>query len=353
MIMRNAVAILGSLALVLAAARSVASQAAFAGGAATQGPLTAPLDGPKPAFEVAVVRPNTGPLDRMSVNAPPGRFTMAGAPLQVLLNIAFRVRPDQVDGIPDWVRTSRFDVNAKMPDGAPQDQLPYMLQSLLEDRFKLKWHTETSESDIYALVVARADGRLGPKLTKSEMDCKPIVEKRQAAIKEALGNARSQQERQAVMETLRPKPGEPLTCNTSVMPSQAQTPGGPRTVTMTLRSAGMELSNLITLLSSLSGRPVVDRTNLSGGFDVEFTFSPMMGRALTTALPGGAAPPAGFGAPAGPGAPVGLGAPVPSAADDGPTLFEALEEQLGLRLRSARGPVEYFIVDNIQQAEPD
>ena len=347
--MRSVVAAIGSFALVVAAARPAACQVVFAAPQAAQGPLTAPLDVPKPAFEVASVRPNTGPMNQMSLNSPPGRFTMTGAPLQLLLNLAFRVRPNETEGVPDWVRTSRFDVNAKMPEGAPQDQLPYMLQSLLEERFKLKWHTETRESDIYALVVAREDGRLGPKLTKSGMDCRPIIEKRQAAIKEAMGRARGPGEQQALRDTLRPKPGEPLMCNINVS-AAPPAPGTPPV--MTMKAAGMELSNLVTLLSSLSGRPVVDRTNLAGGFDFEFTFSPMMARALAASLPGGAAPFPGAGA-TGLGGPAGLGAPAPSIVDDGPTLFESLEEQLGLKLRSARGPVEYFVVDDIQQPEPD
>lgn len=347
--MRNEVAAL-TLSAVLAAAVPVAGQVFVAAPqAATQGPLTAAPDGPKPAFEVASVRPNTGPVNAMSLSSPPGRFTMTGLPLQMLLTLAYSLRPNQVDGLPDWVRTSRFDINAKMPDGAAQDQVMLMVQSLLEDRFKLKWHKETREGDVYALVVARKDGRLGPKLTKSDMECKAILEQRQAAMKEAMAKARTlgPKEQQAVLQTLGPKPGEPLICNTSMTP--APTPGGP--MAMTIKTAGLEFSTtLIALLSSLSGRPVVDRTGLTGGFDFEFTFSPtMMARGLTTAVPG--APPAGLGGAGGLGAPAGLGAPVPT--DDSPTVFQALEEQLGLRLRPERGPLEYFVIDSIQQPEPD
>lgn len=344
--MRYEVAVL-TLSAVLAAAVPIAGQVIVAAPQATPGPLTVPPDGPKPAFEVASVRPNTGPINAMSLNSPPGRFTMTGLPLQMLLTLAYSLRPNQADGLPDWVRTSRFDINAKMPDGAAQDQMMLMVQSLLEDRFKLKWHKETREGDIYALVVSRKDGRLGPKLTKSDMECKAIVEQRQAAMKEAMAKARTlgPKEQQAVLETLGPKPGEPLICNTSMAP--APTSGGP--MAMTIKTAGMELSTtLISLLSSLSGRPVVDRTGLTGGFDFEFTFSPtMMARGLTTSLP--TAPPAAGGL----GAPAGLGAPVPAAADDSPTVFQALEEQLGLRLRPERGPLEYFVIDNITQPEPD
>jgi uncharacterized protein (TIGR03435 family) len=347
--MRHNVAVLALSAVVVASASAAAGQVIIAAPQATQGPLTAP-DGPKPAFEVASVRPNTAPFNALSLSsllrASPGRFTMSGLPLQMLLTLAFQIRQDQMVGMPDWVRTSRFDINAKMPDGAPQDQMPLMIQSLLEDRFRLKWHTETREGDIYALVVARKDGRLGPKLTKSDMECKAIIEQRQAAMKEAMAKAEASgpQERQAMLEKFLPKPGEPLMCNTSMTP--AATAGGP--MALTLKAAGMELTNLVSLLTSLSGRPVVDRTGLTGAFDFEFAFSPtMMARGLTTSLP--TAPPAaaGLGAPAG-----GLGAPVPTT-DDSPTVFQALEEQLGLRLRPERGPLEYFVVDNIQLPEPD
>jgi uncharacterized protein (TIGR03435 family) len=177
------------------------------------------------------------------------------------------------------------------------------------------------------------------------MECKAIVEQRQAAMKEAMAKAetRGPQEQQALLETLRPKPGEPLQCNTNM--TTAATPGGP--MAMTIKGAGMELSTLLSLLSSLSGRPVVDRTGFIGGFDFEFTFSPtMMARGPTTSLP--TAPPAAVGL----GTPAGLAAPAPTA-DDGPTVFQALEEQLGLRLRPERGPLEYFVVDSVEQPEPD
>jgi uncharacterized protein (TIGR03435 family) len=342
--MRDLVAVLVLWAVFLSATSPVAGQVFIAAPQSTQAPLTAPTDGPKPAFEVASVRPNTGPATGMSMNSPPGRFMVTGVPLQLVLTLAYQIRPDQTEGVPGWVSSSRFDISAKMPDGAPQDQLPLMLQSLLEDRFKLQWHRDTREADVYALVIAREDGRLGPKLAKSDVDCKPIVEQRQAAIKEALGRGRGgQQDQQALLEMLRPKPGEPLMCNTNI--AAAPTPGG--SMAMTLTSAGMELSTLVSLLGNLSGRPVVDRTGLTGFFDFDFTFSPTQARALTTALPGAAG---GLGTA---GAPTGLGAPGPTIIDDTPTVFVALEEQLGLELQSERGPAEIFVVDSIEQPEPD
>jgi uncharacterized protein (TIGR03435 family) len=97
--------------------------------------------------------------------------------------------------------------------------------------------------------------------------------------------------------------------NTSMAPAQG---GGPPAVT--LRASGVELSTLVPLLTGLAGRPVIDRTGLTGGYDFEVTFSLAQARALTTALPGGG----GLGAPAGLSATGGLGAPPPGVVDDGP-----------------------------------
>ena len=146
---------------------------------------------PRIEFEVASVRPNTNPTS-MGLNQPPGRFMASGLPLQLILTLALRdpsqpqVQP-QIEGMPGWASTERFDISAKMPDGAPPEQMPAMLRSLLDDRFALRTHLETREEAIYELVVAREDGRLGRQMTRTTVDCGPIRERRAAAVKEAMG----------------------------------------------------------------------------------------------------------------------------------------------------------------------
>jgi len=350
--MRRAIVVLALCAVAAATTLPAAEQvfiAAPAPAGQTPGPLTAPFDGPKPEFEVASVRPNAAPTDRLSLSSPPGRFMMSGLPLQLVLSVAFRPQNNQIEGAPDWVRTERFDINAKMPDGAPQDQLPYMLQSLLEDRFQLKWHTETREIDIYALVIAREDGQT-PKLVPSEIDCRPILEARQKALAEARDRGGSPEAIAQMLEKQRLEQGEAAPCSNL---TSMRTPPGGGSPLMTITARGMELASLVSLLSSLSGRPVVDRTGLTGGFDFEFTASPGMALAASTGL-AARLPSPGGGASVGPGASAGIGAPVPAAAfDDGPTVFQAVEEQLGLKLQAERGPGEFFIVDSIQRPDPD
>lgn len=317
--------------------------------AQTTEPLTAPLDGPKPEFEVASVRPNTSPTDRLSISSPPGRFMMSGLPLQMVLTSAFRVRTDQMEGVPGWVTSERFDINAKMPDGAPQDQMPYMLQSLLEDRFQLKWHTETREIDVYALVIAREDGQT-PKLVPSEIDCRPIREAQQKALADARERGDSPEAIVQMLEKQRLAEGDAARCSTNM---SLRPPEGGGTPVMTLTARGTELASLVSLLSSLSGRPVVDKTGLTGAFDFEFSASPGIALAATAGLAARAPSPVG-GAPAGPGAAAGIGAPVPAAAfDDGPTVFQAVEEQLGLKLQSERAPGEFLVIDSIERPDPD
>ena len=85
---------------------------------------------------------------------------------------AYRLRPFQVIGGPGWITIDHFDINARAPEGTTGRPDP-MLRTLLADRFKLRVHTETKEQQVYALVLARPDGRLGPKLTPSTQDVRP------------------------------------------------------------------------------------------------------------------------------------------------------------------------------------
>jgi len=350
--MRRVIVVL-ALCAVGAGGRIAAGQVFVAtpvlGGGPGAASLTGPFDGPKPEFEVASVRPS-GSAGSMALNSPPGRFMASGLPLQLVLSMAFRLRNDQTEGMPGWVTSERFDINAKMPDGSPQEHLPWMLQSLLEDRFKLRWHTETREIDVYELVVAREDGQT-PKLAPSTIDCRPILEARQKAISDARERGESPE---AIVRTLEAQglgQGDASPCSTNM--SLRPPPGGGVPL-MTLTARGMELASLVSLVSSLSGRPVIDRTGLTGGFDFELTVSPGMALAAGTGLAAAAPSPVGGGATAGRGAASGIGAPVPAAVlDDGPTVFQAVEEQLGLKLQSARGTGEFLVIDGIERPDPD
>ena len=254
--------------------------------ASAQAPQSA--DAAAPAFEVASVKVNTsGAL--VLISSPPGRFTATSATLRQLITNAYRLENYQLVGGPSWVDADRFDVLAKAPDGSSPEQIVLMQRTLLADRFKLAVHRETRELPIYALVIARSDGRLGPKMAKSNLDCVAvpadcIVEKKSA-------------------------PGS----------------GGMRLNTEVLR--GQSLGGLVSMLASYLGRPVFDRTGLSGLFDYELQYA--MQRRLTTSPAGDAT----------------ATAPL----DQGPTLADAVRDQLGLKLESTRGPVDMLIIDSVEK----
>ena len=107
---------------------------------------------------------------------PGGRFTAVGATLRELIRAAYGLREDaQITGGPNWVGADRFDVEAKAPADASPAQVQAMLKALLADRFKLTAHTESRQLPLYALVMARSDGKMGARLRRSGTECAPIT----------------------------------------------------------------------------------------------------------------------------------------------------------------------------------
>ena len=102
-----------------------------------------------------------------------GGIAVTNMPLRLLVRMAYGVQDFQIVGGPSWQMSSKFDITAKAAEGTTKgtpDLLPLM-KTLLADRFKLKTHTETRELPIYALIVARSDGKLGPDMKPSSSDC--------------------------------------------------------------------------------------------------------------------------------------------------------------------------------------
>ncbi len=117
------------------------------------------------AFEVASVKPAAPQPPgqfRISMGGDPGRVDYQGVSLKILIERAYQIKSYQVTG-PDWLDSERFDVVAKLPDGAKPEDVPKMLQTLLAERFKLTVHREQKTLPVYALGV----GKNGPKLQKS------------------------------------------------------------------------------------------------------------------------------------------------------------------------------------------
>jgi uncharacterized protein (TIGR03435 family) len=243
------------------------------------------------AFEVASIKPAApmqmmpggGGAFRISMGGDPGRINYSGATLKMLIERAWSLKPYQVSG-PDWLSAERFDVVAKIPDGAKQTDVPRMLQTLLEERFKIRIHREQKTLPVYALVV----GKSGPKLKKTE---------------DASGG----------MNMMMNMKGRQVSGKTT-------------------------MDGLVGMLSRSLDRPVLDHTELKDTYDISLQWTPddresgpMSGlRAMVGG--GGDHPPADN-----------------SEGGSAPSLFAALQEQLGLRLESTKGPVEIVVVDSIEK----
>ena len=246
-------------------------------------------------FEVASVKPAAPDQRGMFIRpGPGGGVTITNMSLKELIVLAWRVQPFEISGGPPWVESARYDIVAK-PETRPKPaELQVMLQLLLQDRFQLAVHRETKELPIYALVLARKDGKLGPQLVESkEGACTPADPTRPPPP---------------------PEPGKPpaLSCGQMRM-----SPAG-------LTVVAMRVGDLAPIVSRFLGRTVVDKTGLTGKFDIHAEWSPDPAQ-----LPPGAL------------------APPPDPA--GPSIFTAFQEQLGLKVESQKGPVEMVIIDRAEK----
>jgi uncharacterized protein (TIGR03435 family) len=254
-----------------------------------------------PPFEVLSVKRNSGiGMGKMSGASLPGQLRIVNIPLHVILLEAYGVREDALVGSPTWARDERFDLVGTFPPEAIADRDGYrrMLEKALVERFGLKSHRETRSLPIYRLIMARSDRRLGPDLKPSTVDCAQwLAEKK-------------------------PRAG-------AGTPSRVA-PGGRRPACDSLPTrhfiaAGSQpISALARSLESLTGRFVVDETGLKGNFDYDLEFT----RTLETGS-------------------------IPTARDGQPSIFTALQEQLGLKLESDRRPMPVVVIDAISRPTPD
>ena len=252
-----------------------------------------------PAFDVASVKPNTSGDGRVLMTPQPGgRLNLVNVPLRLMIRYAYRVQDFQVVGGPDWISTARFDVVAKAEGGNPsQEELQLMLRSLLADRFKLVVRPDTREMPTYSLVPARADGKTGAQLRKSDANCGP-----------------------ATAPSAPPAPGQLPSCGSMLGFGN-------------LKARGSTMAALASALSTFAGRIVVDRTGIMGGYDVELNWTPDQ-----IPRPVGDQPVQVNGVTVDP---------------NGPSLFTALQEQLGLKLESTKGPVDVLVVERAEKPAED
>jgi uncharacterized protein (TIGR03435 family) len=250
------------------------------------------------ALGVGSIKPNSSgnPMGLVNVNSA-GVFRGINLTTRGLILMAYGLHNTQLNGGPTWIGTDRFDVIAKPPEDVTQGQLSdfgsermqLMLRSLLAERFKFASHAEMKELPVFILTKARSDGKLGPSIRPTTADC---------AARE--------------LSTTPPPPlsrvGELPTC--TAMAGFGRYAAGNRPIA--------------TLVRYLQGdRLILDRTGLKGNFDLNLEFAPNQ-------VAGGSGSSA-------------------SADSDRPSMFIALQEQLGLKLESATMPVAVLVVDHIER----
>jgi uncharacterized protein (TIGR03435 family) len=283
---------------------------------------------PTPTFEVASVKRNTsgGP---MRMRNAPGNVTATNVPVRQLIRMAYQVQDFQIIGAPAWTSTDPFDVDARFDPAAPTpgydtpaQKMFAMMKSLLRDRFKMVAHTETRELPIYALRLARADGRVGPQLKPAAVDCAAMA--RGGPPPDGRGGPPPDGRLGGPPPEGRPGGPPPPGAPFSLPRPQCGGGGGFGMLVM----GGMPISIIARELSQLTGRPVIDRTGLTGAYDLDLKFTP-----TPEQLPQGPPPP---------------GVEPPQIDPNGPSLFTALEEQLGLKLDNDRGPVDVVVIERIE-----
>lgn len=187
------------------------------------------------AFEVASIKPNsTGDNRVMMQVAPGGRMNMTGVTMKLLIRNAFRIQDFQIIGGPGWTESDRWDIQTKSEENASPAQVNEMLQTLLADRFQLKFHKETRELPVYELSVAKS----GSKLQDTRPDGPPVAGPRG----EVLGRG-------------------------AMVVGRGQ-----------LAGSGMTMAQLSTMLANTLGRTVIDKTGQTGNYDVKLTWTPEPGQ---------------------------------------------------------------------------
>jgi bla regulator protein blaR1 len=285
-----------SIAAIASAVMVVATISPLRAISATQSTVSSAGD---PAFEVASIKSNVSGALRVSIQVSPGgRFTAINAPLGALIRHAYGLQQFELAGGPKWLDSDRFDIAAKAEGEPAPAQMRLMLRTLLADRFKLQLRSETRELPTYALVIARNDRKPRPGLRRTESDCAPA-----ASLQDVLGISAPSGPRDPDAPCGFFGPG----------------PGG------SAKFRGVTIEVLARFLAPAVHRPVFDRTGLTGYFDADLEMT------------------AEFGPP-----PPPPGVPDRFDRSSLPSIFTAIQEQLGLKLDAQRGPVTVFVIDRLE-----
>ena len=262
---------------------------------------SAPASAPTRTFDVVSIKPNHDRGGPFRFGNDPGRLVAENVSLKFLLQIAYRVKDAQISGAPAWTDSDRYNIEAKSDDSSAdmlrklseeeqEAQARLMLQSMLADRFKLALHHEMKELPVYVLVLAKNGSKLHESADTPD----------------------------APAPSGPPAPNEPQRRHTLRM-------NGPGNVS----AIAQNLDILADVLSHQLGRPVLNQTGLKGNYDFTLKWTPDMAhRQMPGGTPGDAAPPPDV---------------------SGPSIFTALQEQLGLKLESQKGPEDTLVIDHVER----
>ena len=263
------------------------------------------------SFEVVTLKQNNsgergGGIRRL----PGGRVTVTNMAARGLITFAYQLGQFQLVGGPNWLADDKFDITAKIegnpewegPGSGRPDPIQVAMRKLLAERFKLKIHRESRDLDAYALVMVKP-GVAGPALKPSPTDCKALAE----------------QLRQGKLPPTAQQPVNGITpCSILGRIGQITFDGFP-----IAQAAGMMVGQ--------AGRPVVDRTGLTGNWQFLMTFA--QERPV--------------------GAPVPPNEQLPPPDPNAPSFFTALQEQLGLKLESTKAPFDVTVIDSVEHPIDD
>lgn len=246
----------------------------------------------EPRFEAAALKRNLSGDAGQDIDQQGNQYRAHNVTLRTLILNGYRPRGTELIGAPGWLATKRYDLLATLPAGAGTNERAAMLRALLVERLHLSAHLEDRDADVYVLTMARSDRRPGPSMRVSPRDCAAAaVQGGPAPVLAPAAN------------------GAP--------------PCGQRTTAGEMLAGGVTMESFARSLANRAGRIVIDRTGLEGYYELTLRYADL------------------------------ARAGAPGTADDLPTLFVALQEQLGLRLEPGRAPLSTLVIDHIERPVTD
>jgi uncharacterized protein (TIGR03435 family) len=254
------------------------------------------------SFEAASIRTSgESVFGRGFIGLQPGRLLATEATVRELVGVAYGLTPERISGGPSWTSSTRYNITATTAGQVTREQAQQMLQQLLANRFSFTSHYERRQLPVYILAMARKDGSFGTQLRRSGPECQPVTP--------LMANGAA------------PPPPPPPPPGADSMRPLLERQSRLRCPTMFfpggVSARAITLDEFTYRLSRFLSRPIIDRTDLSGEFDIDLTYQ----SELVAGPPGAALDAAG------------------------PSIFRAVQDQLGLKLESGRAPVEVLVID--------